>query len=181
MWETPCTKQGSFFPPLLFRGGKKKSSVWFLHLRSHMIKKTQKHSFLPHMRVVEWPGASGFFIFLSGFGPSGNVDESLSICRGTLKGRLASPCLLEGLHLNGICNLCVLWNYTLEALRSPLALCVGGKGVVVKGRIQHWLAKMGEAERLWKGFWGQYGQTWGKEHWKWRCQALTSSAICSEK
>lgn len=43
-----------------------------------MTKKTQKHIFLPDMRAVEWTGARGFFIFLSGFGPrpvSGDVDE----------------------------------------------------------------------------------------------------------
>lgn len=40
-------------------------------------KKTE--TLMPDMRVVEWIGARGFLIFLSGFGPkpvSGNVDET---------------------------------------------------------------------------------------------------------
>lgn len=53
--------------------------TFIIHLRSHMATKTQEHISLPDMRAVEWPGAKGCFIFLSGVGPrpvSGSVDEA---------------------------------------------------------------------------------------------------------
>lgn len=86
----------------------------------------------------------------------------------TLKGHLASPCLLEGLHLKGICNLFVLWNYSVDTLGLPLPL------VYVRG--EGWREGR-NTDGLWEGF-GVCGQTGGKEHWKW-CDVKSWQAILS--
>lgn len=72
------------FPLLSFLGeGEGREEIiivtFIIHLRSHMATKTQEHISLPDRRAVEWPGARGCFIFLSGVGPrpvSGNVVET---------------------------------------------------------------------------------------------------------
>lgn len=91
--------------------------------------------------------------------------------KGTLKGCLAYPCLLEGLHLKEICSLFVLWNYLLEALGSPLFLCVG------------WIVKRKAVQKPWwekpidsRGF-GARAQMWEKECWKW-CAVVKSDKQC---
>lgn len=129
------------------------------------------------MRFGEWTGARGFFLFLSGFGPrpvSGNEDETgveLSICQGDFE-RLPSLSLLSGrtAFKRKLQPFFVLWSYLLEALGSPLVLCVGW---VVKRKTEHSLALTEEADRLWGS--DVCGQMWGKEH----CYSKepTSSAV----
>ena len=64
---------------LFFFGEEEVISLSLTAYLSHVAKKDTKTPFLPDMRAVEWTGARGSLVFLSGFGPtpvSGSTDET---------------------------------------------------------------------------------------------------------